>query len=200
MPRFVPERLRAMRKSHDVECSAKIDSFQEGRNTPWQAAKEAIHRALEYAGRSTGRDLTIDRTGGVPAFMCRDVNFQEGFRTGLARYLGEYLGSVDSNVKQVYLCREELAPEDLAGTRTVSATSHFMLIIWVIRKTAALQSLVVELDYAVTREYKNLTSSTRGVDSVLEVHFVDDEEVENRRGFAALINSIHKPATRVWAQ
>lgn len=117
------------------------------------------------------------------------------FRQELAREAAIYLGTLDRNVKAAYLVEYEATPEDLVFRGEELAPVN--LILWVARKTAALQSAAAALDRALVESYEEQVGSGHP-QYLLDVQLVDDHDVANRKGYGAMLTSIHMPPLEIW--
>lgn len=117
------------------------------------------------------------------------------FRYGLARAIGSFLGGMDGLVRQVFLCPEDTLDEQPPATRPLT------LIVCVERRTAALEALVEGLESDLIGGYRELLQpSANELDKLTNICFVDDEDAGQRRGMAALIDSLYTPALGVWSR
>jgi hypothetical protein len=73
------------------------------------------------------------------------------------------------------------------------------LIVWTGRKTAALRAFIGVLDRALTQTYADLLGKPQ-VTSLLDVQVIDDDDVERRAGYGALLGSIHHRPMQIWAR
>ncbi len=114
----------------------------------------------------------------------------------LAQQVAEALGALDDNVQSVSLYEFEATPEDRAfGENPDSLPIH--LLVWVDRKTSALSSLVAALDRALVKDYAEMVGPRR-LGHVLDVQVIDADDVESRRGIAALLYSLYNRPLRLW--
>ncbi len=122
-------------------------------------------------------------------------------RYGLAKQIGDYLGRMDHNVKSVYVFELEPAPIDAGTAHADARSSGISLICWVDRKTAALGALASALE-------AHLSASRRAIGCAnaapacyfLDVHMVDDADVRDQRGYAALLGGLHTRPLQVWSR
>lgn len=114
----------------------------------------------------------------------------------LAQQVGEALGALDDNVRSVSLYEFEATPEDRAfGENPESLPIH--LLVRVDRKTSALSALVAALDRALVKDYAEMVGPRR-LRHVLDVQVIDDDDIESRRGIAALLYSLHNRPIQLW--
>jgi hypothetical protein len=122
-------------------------------------------------------------------------------RYGLAKNIAAYLGSIDNRAKAVYIYEDpdsSLTWHDGVPSRPNIAPG-IRIIVWVSRKSPALDSLIESLTIAVDKELRQLPCpNANALCHTLDVLVVDDEEVERRTGYGALINSIHLGPIELW--
>jgi len=90
----------------------------------------------------------------------------------------------------------DATPEDLTLAEGARAPI-IHLIVWAVRRTGALHSLVSALDSALVRDYSGMVGPRR-MAHLLDVQVITDEDVERRVGVAALLTSLYNPALPVW--
>lgn len=154
------------------------------------AATEMIHAALEHTKSSfTQSPLVIERLeDGDPAA-------HECFRYAVAKGVGAYLSLVDATIRSVHMV--DAASEEPSSP----ITEPLQLIIVVDRRTAAIESLLAELDTALTRGYRQLMAPRAdAMSSLLITMLVDTTEAASRQGAGSLLHSLHCPPVRVWAR
>lgn len=114
----------------------------------------------------------------------------------VAKQVGDSLGTLDENVKAVYILDYDATPEDICfATEKSSVLIH--LIVWAERKTSALDALVTALDRALTQDYGRLLDMEQ-LEHLLDVQVVDDADVEGRIGYGAMISSLHQRPIQIW--
>lgn len=156
-------------------------------------AENVLAKALEFAADKTGAaniDAIVQQLRRGNPVACQYATY------GLARQVAEALGDMDETVQAVYTFQDAATPEDAAlGEQPPDTTVH--LIVWVARKTKALAALVQGLDRALIERYGELIGAG-GLAHLLDVQLVDDVEVRNRTGYAALLTSLHNRPILVW--
>jgi hypothetical protein len=118
------------------------------------------------------------------------------FHYDLARQVAEQLGVLDEDVKAAYVDEYDLAPDDLFFGEARRSTV-ICLIVWVPRKTGALNPLVAALDRALVQSYMELIGSPR-LAHLLEVQVIDDADARNPFGYGAWLCSGNFSLTEVW--
>ncbi len=104
------------------------------------------------------------------------------FRYALAQEFSNYLARLCPEIRRVYVYGSTV--DNRAGP-----ASDVDLLVWVQRKTTALESLLWRLDAILLRGYRALTGFV-GPHNLFDFHLVDDEEVEARRGYGAVVSSL----------
>ena len=157
------------------------------------AVEDALAKALEFAAVQMAAPSTAAVT---EALRRGDTTAHQYTTYGLAHQLAETLGSMDANVRSVYLFDAEATIEDQTfGEQPRNLSVH--LIVWVDRKTQALASLASGLDRALAQTIAPLMSAPR-LAHVLDTQIVDTAEVRQRIGYGALLSSLHHQALMVW--
>jgi hypothetical protein len=160
-------------------------------------AMDMVEEAMAFCARKMGVQTTEEVLDSL-----RQGNYQacQYVKYSLAKQMGKYLGTVDKNVKAVYLYEPDYATGiyDVNGEKP-SLSSGINMIAWVDRKTAALSSLVASLDAALREaQIPLLCLDANRIFYYLDIVVVDDEEISNRRGYGAMIGSIHVDPTVLW--
>ena len=156
-------------------------------------AEAALVKALEFCAQKMGFDshqAVIDRLQQGDKTACGYCHYS------LAKQMAESLGTLDENIKAVYICDYDATPEDLCFGEAMQA-SLVHLIVWAQRKTGALNSLIAALDRALVQSYTDLIGM-RQLTHLLDVQVIDDADVENRVGYGAMLSSIHHRPIQVW--
>ncbi|MFC1931450.1 hypothetical protein ACFLXJ_04555 [Chloroflexota bacterium] len=119
------------------------------------------------------------------------------YNYNIAKELGEVLGSWDKNIRAVYTHDYDGATPEEACCENASLLSFIHMIVWAERKTKALDALVETIDRAMVQHHRHMLGLIN-LECVLDVQVIDDEDVRNRTGYAALLKSIYQPPTQVW--
>jgi hypothetical protein len=159
--------------------------------------KEMMERALKFGAHKLGHhdvQRTLSALGHGDCVACEYVRY------GLAQEIAEYIGSVDSSVKAVYTFEPEYATGvDGREVGRPGLSPAISMIAWVDHKSAALSSVVDILAEAVAQEMKQLACpKANALCRMLDVKVVEDDEVQGRLGYGALINSLYMPPLEVW--
>ncbi|MBI3737816.1 MAG: PEP/pyruvate-binding domain-containing protein [Chloroflexi bacterium] len=115
----------------------------------------------------------------------------------------EYLGQMDRMVKAVY----RFEPENThlyreGGTKPlVASKTGINLVAWVDRKSAALTALGNTLENVLAESRRKFGCQNAAPSCyVMDVELVDDEDVQERRGYGIVINNMYLRATQVWSR
>jgi len=155
-------------------------------------AEIILTQALDFCAEKmglAGRQAAADRLGQCDSEACKYCHYS------IAKQTAEAFGSLDENVKAVYVIDYDATPEDLCFGKTEAKLIH--LIIWSERKTQALDSLVQALDRALVERYVNATG-TYQLTHLLDAQVINDDDVKNRVGYGAMLASLHQRPIQVW--
>jgi hypothetical protein len=154
--------------------------------------REALAQAVAYCAQK----MQLDRQAVIECLRRGDALTCDYFHYSLAHQVGECLGELDVGVKAVYLYIYDATPMD-AYLSDEAHTPLMHLVVWALRKTAALDAVVGALDQALAKHYASLAGVPR-LPRVLDIQVVDDAEVFGCIGYGALLTSIHEPPLQVW--
>jgi hypothetical protein len=157
-----------------------------------EEAKTALNAALGFSAQKLGQPVKTV----VARLQEGDRDAASYWRYGLAKVVAECLADWDESVKAIYAVDYDATPDDIAfGTARLPVLVH--LIAWVDRKTAALDSLVAALDGALSKKFADLMGMA-SLAHLLDVQVVDDGDVEARKGYGAVLTSLHNRPIQVW--
>ncbi len=133
------------------------------------------------------------------AELLRNPAFVNLFKYRLACAAGEVLGAYDSHAEEVYYIYNPAAALDAEEQVDRAGDVRLHLLLQVTPPTAALQSLIAALDFALVRLLKQLPSeSFASLDSVLDVNMMTAAEVQSGTGWAAALKSAFAPPVHLW--
>ena len=163
------------------------------------AIGDMIDSALGYCAELSGLDSRQHAFEAIHGGDCCACSY---LRYGLCKELGEYLGGIDASVKAVYAYE----PEHCTGVADIADAERerlggINLVVSVDRRSAAFTSILASLEDAV-REATGALICPEGNGScyVLDVKVADEHEVATRRGYGALVSSIHVRPLKVWGR
>lgn len=159
------------------------------------SAQAALTNALSYCVEKI--------KAGTPATVKEQVKAgdraaREYLTYQLGRQIAEHLGAFDDDVRAVYAFEYDATSDDLSFGE-LGGLPSVHLIASVNRKTAALSSLITALDRALCDVYANTFGSERP-NHLLDIQVVDDKDVSERRGYGALLASIHHRPMKIWSR
>ena len=161
---------------------------------PSSTAESILNKALKTSALKMGfRDVKqfIDCIKKGDPVACSYCHYN------IAKELGEVLGSWDKNIKAIYTYGydDNTSAEECAENVTPFSLIH--MIIWAERKTKALTAIIETLDRAITQHQCKLLC-LNDLKHMLDIQVIDDVDVKNRTGYAALLKSIYQTPVQVW--
>ena len=177
-------------KGHNGELAASLPRRLDSVST----VESVVTKALKTSANKMG-------LGDVKALIARmkeadSVAFNY-YNYNIANELGEVLGFWDKNIRAVYAHDYDAATPEEACFENASPFSLVHMIIWAEPKTKALNALVEVIDHAMVQRHRHMLGRIK-LEHVLDVQVVDDEDVRNRTGYGALLQSIYQPPIQVW--
>lgn len=152
-----------------------------------------VTQALGFCARKmglAGHQAVIERLQRGDSNACKYCHYS------VAKQVAESLGALDRKIKAIYIADYDATPQDLCfGQETPGLLIH--LIIWVERKTKALDSLMDALDQALVQRYADAVGA-RQLAHLLDIQLVDDHDVENRIGYGAMLSSLYNRPIQIW--
>jgi len=178
----------------------RVDYVKTERETPqWSlpdaasTAEAVINAALEFCARK----MRLESVQAVIEHLRRqNANACNYCQYSIAKQVGDSLGALDQNVKEVYILDYDATPQDICFAEG-KASMLIHLIVWAERKTNALNSLASALDSALAQSFARLLDQGQ-LEHVLDVQVVDDADVANRIGYGAMFSSLHQRPIQVW--
>jgi hypothetical protein len=153
-----------------------------------------ISEAMEYCARKMGlgsAQAAVDALKQGSAAACSYCHYH------LAQRVAASLGALDERIWSVYLFQYDEDPEAEDGGGRGSAMAPLHLIARVEGKSSTLTSLAEGLDRALVAALVDLIGISPSA-TVLDVHFVDDRDIERRIGYGALLSALHSRPIKVW--
>jgi hypothetical protein len=159
------------------------------------AAESAVDAALEFCAQKMtagNQQSIISRIQEGDAVTCSYWSY------GLGQHVAKQLGSMDADIKCLYLYDYDATAEDVVFGEKRSLTPVHM-IAWVQPKTAALNSLVEVIDRSLVEACHTRLGLPK-LGHMIDIQMVDDVEVEQRLGYGAMIMSVHRAPIKIWAR
>ncbi len=175
--------------------STRVQTDRRSWPVPADAAQLMVSQAIA-ACMDNEREGTLDSL--LEQLRRGDPATWSNCRMAVAQRVGEYLEACDDEVKAVYIYDNDWAPEDpLWSNGAEGPLIH--LIVWAQPKTAALRALIAVLNRALSRQLGNIIQG-RPLAQLLDVQFIDDEDLSSRAGYASLLNSSRYRPVQVWTR
>jgi hypothetical protein len=173
----------------DVEAAAPQLRLPDANST----AEAILAQTLEFSAQK----LKLSSHQAVLEHLRQgDGNAYKYCHYSMAKQVAESIGTLDENVRAVYVADYDATPEDLCfGQGGQPSPVH--LIVWAKRKTSALDSLVEALNRALVQRYAELIGPSQ-LAHLLDVQVVNDADVDNRVGYGALLSSLRNRPIKVW--
>ncbi len=160
-------------------------------------AEEMVDNALRYCESKTSY-RGADRV--AAALRAEIPQVHDYFRHSLAASVADYLIQLDDGVIEIYNYCYGDAEEEGEG-RGCQVSDSLNLILHVVRRTAALSSIIACLDQALLEQYKRVVDPHgEKMTSFLDIQMVDDRDVAEGIGFGAVLRSTFTRPTRVWPE
>lgn len=156
----------------------------------------AAERILDEAVAFCAQKMRANPEAVVEQLRQGECTARNYYDYGLAKGIAAFLGEVMEDVKGVFLCSYDATPEDVCFGE---ASPLIHLIVWVGRKTAALNSLISALDQAVLRVHA-VRCGAPPLKNLLDVQVVDDADVEGRIGYGAMLSSVGNRPICIWTR
>jgi hypothetical protein len=164
-------------------------------NTTATATKNALDSAILFCADMTNLD---GREGVVAARQRGDCVACEYLRYGLAKGLAEYVGSMDEHVRAIYTFDED-EPATRWDDALPNLTPGIRMLIWVERKSPALDTLVEALKTSAEQASRSLgCRKSNALCHQMDVLVVDDQDVQRRIGYGALTGSLYLSPIEIW--
>jgi hypothetical protein len=111
--------------------------------------------------------------------------------------VAQSLGALEKNIKGVYLLDDNVLPVDLSSSEMGQDTQRIHLLVWMEPETATFDPLVAALDRALVRGYLDVLG-TNGMTALLDVHVIDDADVQKLIGYGAFLVSVQHRLQQFW--
>ena len=156
-------------------------------------ADTILSQALDFCAQK----LNFDNPNAVVDYLRQgDYTAYTYWRYALAKEVAEHLGAWIEDTKAVYFYDHDATPEDSCFAE-VPPEPLVHIFVWARRKTAALRSFSEAIDQAFVQSFCELMQ-THQPEHLLDIQVVDDHDVDNRRGYGALLTSLHNRPLLVW--
>lgn len=123
-----------------------------------------------------------------------NVSVHSDFRYDLAKRVANYLGFVSCNLLEVYIHGSAIKNSSRPG-------SDIDLIISLEEKVEPLNMLLARLNDEIEFHYNQLLETNRfngDSSNFLDIKLVDKAEIEERKGFGAVVSSPYSAPIKIW--
>lgn len=158
---------------------------------------EMMDKAIIFSAEKMGfegRDQVVEARAQGDCATC------DYLRYGLAKEVANYLGITDKTIQVVFFFEPEgpILPSKRQGAAS-RLSPGISLILRVSRKTAALESLIASVISSIEEEYKRVhCPEAKALCNMIDIITVEDEEIERRTGYGALVGSLFMPPMEIW--
>jgi len=170
--------------------------------TTYHIDQESADRMLKNAiATCAGQFTANDQRRALLAIQRGEREICECLRLSLIDQLAKVLGEIDRTVKSVYTY-ESIVPPQSGGSELpsrINIETSINLVVWVERKSAALSALAESLQNDLQESQKQTGCLIENqYYFTINVNMVDDQDVQNHRGFGAIADSEYLRSKRVW--
>ncbi|MBN1375413.1 MAG: hypothetical protein JXA01_04590 [Dehalococcoidia bacterium] len=181
---------RKQSKNNNEELAMSLPHKLDSKKTVEFVVNKAMRHSGEKIGLSSIKALIACIKKGDP-IACSYYQYN------VAKQLGEVMGLWDKNIKAVYAYGYDDNTSAGACSENISPSSLVHMIIWAERKTNALKALIEAIDRAMVQHHRNLLG-VKELEHALDIQVIDDDDVKNHTGYAALLKSIYQSPVQVW--
>jgi hypothetical protein len=186
-----------MSKSTHERPSVKGGAVMDTKTVSVVPIENMVESALEFCVKRTEH---ADPEAALAAIRAGDCSACHYLRYGLAKSVGSFLGDADPSVLVVYTFEPEycVGVSDGAGC-DMEDTLGINLIAVAGRASEGLFSTIASLEDAVRQAGTKLVCPWgNGCCYALDVKVTDREQVASKRGYGAVICSVHVRPLKVW--
>ena len=172
-----------------IEAPTQVTRLQEAAETIRDNALSAARSRLPVRQQ----DAALEELLQLPVFL-------NSFKYGLAEGVTNVIVANDGNVQAVYHFEESTNPDsETEEAMAVDMSVHLLLL--VDSNSAALNAFIESLDGTLTGLVRELPSPLlANHTSIINVIPITQEDVDNRRGYGALLSSIFARPVKLWAR
>jgi len=156
-------------------------------------ASSILADAMAYCSMKMG--ISVDAVQGL--VKERDVRAYSYFNYSITCQLGDLLGKQCKSIRAVYALDYYDDSQGEGLNNKADITIH--VILGVERKTSAVKALLTSIHDALIQQYHQVLGM-HSLKHVLNAHLVDDEDIEKRSGYGALLQSSYQTPIHVWGE
>ena len=161
-------------------------------------ADRMVSEAVQYAAN---KKFSGDASAVLNALQSGRCDICRLVSDSLVNQISQHLSAFDKKVKSIYRYEPEQISMGASKTGRFSSNcrSGINLVAWVEQKSAALNALIVALEDLLTEARKKINCSNASQPCfVLDIHLVDDNDVEGSRGLGLLVHNHFLRSIPVW--
>ena len=134
------------------------------------------------------------------AILLQDKVFTDQFHYILTENIAKEFSRNDTSIEAVYLFDPDANPGLESGDYLpIDPCLHLLLVVE--KASAGLNAYLAAFNRAITEVINKMPSPIySGIHSFMDVILITNQDIESRKGYAALISSIFSPPLRVWAK
>jgi hypothetical protein len=153
----------------------------------------AVARALGSRRTYASNEMLLERELSHPASL-------EGIKDSLALGVARALAAQDAHITKIYTYDPSGNADNESGEDPLpDATIHLLAV--VTTPTAALRAFIAALDGALTESLKGLPSPAfQQRESILDVNLLTQAEIQQHKGYSALLTSVFAPPIPIWSR
>ena len=182
--------VKKQRERHKEELATSLPRLLD----PISSVEYIVTKALQtsaYKIKLYDVNALISRIKGGDSVALNYYNYN------IAKELGKVLGLWSKNIRAVYAYNYDDATSGADCFENTSMFSLIHMIIWAEQKNKPLNALVEAIDDAMAQRHKRMLGLSQ-LEHVLDIQIISDEDVVNRTGYAALLESIYQLTIEVW--
>ena len=130
--------------------------------------------------------------------LLADPTYMTYFKNEIANLVADEIVQNDGSIQSIHIFNPEMNPgsEDVPHG-PIDLNLHLICV--TPKPSAALNALVAGLDRGITTAINGLpTTRYSHLETVLDVIFITQKEIHDRKGYAALLSSIFAPPLQIW--
>ena len=164
-----------------------VTSLQEMAETIQMDSLQYAHTKFTQPMRAAGFEEVLQRH-----------DFISYFKLGMAQRIANTLAAHDDQVREIHYFDPNLSSDSEIEAYAPLDPSVNLLVV-VESKSAALDSFIAALDMALTQEARKLPSPLfASLTSILNAMIITEGDVDQKRGYAALLSSMYLKPLQVW--
>lgn len=141
--------------------------------------------------RECARRIGCGDTEFLDRLLRGDHTSHSQFRYATAKRLAEHLSRLGGGLQGVFVYGSTMTDQAVA-------CSDIDMLVVIDRKSDQAMTLIGRIDLALSSGFRSLLPECRTPDSLLDIHLLDADEVKNRHGYGAVLNSVQASPICLW--